>query len=112
MLYLQPMMAAFLAGDASASVTEALEQGYAFKGHVPDADDVANAIVFLASTQAAAVSGTNLLIDAATLTGVGGRPPEGALVRGVSMISELGKVGLNKDGGKFGGTAASTPPPS
>ena len=105
------MMGAFLAGDPHASVTEALEQGYAFKGHVPDADDVANAIVFLASTQAAAVSGTNLLVDAATLTGVGGRPPEGALVRGVSMISELGKLGVDKKGGNFAGTA-SMPPPS
>jgi len=105
------MMGAFMAGDPNAAVTEALEQGYAFKGHIPNADDVANAIVFLASSQAAAVSGTNLLVDAATLTGVGGRPPEGALVRGVSMISELGKLGVNKDGGKFAGTA-SMPAPS
>ena len=99
-----------MAGDPNASVTELLEQGYAFKGQVAGADDVANASVFLASTQAAAISGTNLLVDAATLTGVGGRPPDGALVRGVSMISELGKLGLNKDDGKFAGTASMQPP--
>ena len=76
------MLAAFLTGDASASVEGTISQGYAFKGHVPNADDVANAIVFLASAQAAAVSGINILVDAALLTGIGGRPPDGTLGKG------------------------------
>ena len=78
------------------SVESKIAQGYSFRGHTPNADDVANAIVFLASAQAAAISGTNLLVDAAIMTGVGGRPPEGVIARGVSMISELGRVGLKK----------------
>ena len=78
----QPMLAAYLTGDASASVESTLAQNYSFKGHTPNAEDVANAIAFLASAQAAAVSGVNLLVDAAIMTGLGGRPPEGAIAKG------------------------------
>ena len=78
----QPMLAVFLTGDASASVESTVAQSYSFKGHTPNAEDVANAIAFLASAQAAAVSGVNLLVDAAIMTGLGGRPPEGAIARG------------------------------
>lgn len=47
----------------------------AFKGHVANADDVANAIAFLASPDAAACTGINILIDMGLMTGIGGRLP-------------------------------------
>ena len=40
--------------------------------HLATVEDVANAILFLASDQSAAISGSNVLIDGATMTGIGG----------------------------------------
>lgn len=40
--------------------------------HLATVEDVANAILFLASDQAAAISGSNVLIDGAAMTGIGG----------------------------------------
>lgn len=40
--------------------------------HVTTSEDIANAIVFLASSAAAAISGTNLIVDCAFLTGMRG----------------------------------------
>ena len=67
------------AGGASEVSEEALEASLAavsaFKGHVATVNDVANAIVFLASPEAAACTGINLLVDTGLLTGIGGRTP-------------------------------------
>ena len=85
------MLATFLAGDASASIQTHLEQAYAFKGHTPDADDVANAIVYLAGLQAAAISGATLVVDAAMTTGNAGRLPDGAVTRRASANFDTGQ---------------------
>lgn len=71
---LQPMLSAIMGGAAPADVSKQLSELSSFKGHVATADDVANAIAFLASGDAAAVTGVNLLLDTGLLTGIGGKP--------------------------------------
>ena len=46
-----------------------------FKDHIANATDIANAILFLASSDAAACTGINILVDTGMLTGVGGKLP-------------------------------------
>ena len=62
-------------GGEGADVEASLAALSAFKGHVANAADVANAIVFLASSDAAACTGTNILVDTGLLTGIGGKMP-------------------------------------
>lgn len=57
------------------NVEDSLAAVSAFKGHVANATDVANAIVFLASPDAAACTGINILVDTGLLTGIGGKVP-------------------------------------
>ena len=80
-LHLQPMTAAMVGAGGSAGSSEELDVDAsiaavsAFKGHVASATDVANGIVFLASPDAAACTGINILIDTGLLTGIGGKLP-------------------------------------
>lgn len=77
MCYTQPMTSAILGGAPAADVERQLRELSAFKGHTAAAEDVANAIAFLASGEAAAITGANLLIDTGLLTGIGGKPAFG-----------------------------------
>ena len=71
---LQPMLSAIMGGAAPADVSKQLSEVSSFRGHTATAEDVANAIAFLASSEAAAITGVNLLIDSGLLTGIGGKP--------------------------------------
>jgi NAD(P)-dependent dehydrogenase (short-subunit alcohol dehydrogenase family) len=71
---LQPMLSAIMGGAAPAEVSQQLSEVSSFRGHTASAEDVANAIAFLASSEAAAITGVNLLIDTGLLTGIGGKP--------------------------------------
>ena len=71
---LQPMLSAIMGGAATAEMSTQLSEVSSFRGHTATAEDVANAIAFLASSEAAAVTGVNLLIDTGLLTGIGGKP--------------------------------------
>ncbi len=62
-------------GSSEEDVDASIAAVSAFKGHVASATDVANAIVFLASPDAAACTGINILIDTGLLTGIGGKLP-------------------------------------
>lgn len=75
----QPMTSAILGGAPAADVEQQLGELSSFKGHTAAAEDVANAIAFLASSEAAAITGANLLIDTGLLTGIGGKPAFGTL---------------------------------
>ncbi|KAK9918659.1 hypothetical protein WJX75_005742 [Coccomyxa subellipsoidea] len=66
-----PMWRKYLKGDAAVSVAKNLPSFQALP-HLATVEDVANAILFLASDQAAAISGSNVLIDGAAMTGIGG----------------------------------------
>jgi enoyl-[acyl-carrier-protein] reductase (NADH) len=68
------MLSAIMGGAAPAEVSQQLSEVSSFRGHSTTAEDVANAIAFLASSEAAAITGVNLLIDTGLLTGIGGKP--------------------------------------
>ena len=68
------MLTAIMGGAAPADVSKHLSEVSSFRGHTATAEDVANAIAFLASGEAAAITGVNLLIDTGLLTGIGGKP--------------------------------------
>lgn len=72
------MLSAIMGDAAPAEISKQLSEVSSFRGHVATADDVANSIAFLASSEAAAVTGVNLLIDTGLLTGIGGKPAFGA----------------------------------
>lgn len=80
----QPMLSTIMCGAAPAEISKQLSEVSSFTGHVATADDVANAIAFLASSEAAAVTGVNLLIDTGLLTGIGGKTTFGGAAAAAS----------------------------
>ena len=67
------MTSSILAGAPGEDITKSLAQLSSFKGHAGTAEDVANSIAFLASGEAAAITGINILIDTGLMTGIGGK---------------------------------------
>ncbi len=76
---MQPMTEAMVKngdGEAEGPNVEAIITAISsFNGHIANATDIANAILFLASSDAAACTGINILVDSGMLTGVGGKVP-------------------------------------
>ncbi|EIE24926.1 NAD(P)-binding protein [Coccomyxa subellipsoidea C-169] len=66
-----PMWRKYLKGDVATSLVQDL-QSYQALPHLATVEDMANSIVFLASDESAAITGSNVVVDGGALSGIGG----------------------------------------
>jgi NAD(P)-dependent dehydrogenase (short-subunit alcohol dehydrogenase family) len=92
-----PMIAGLITGDPDKvnEIEEAIAAGSPFPGRAGQADDIASAALYLASDEAAFVSGHTLVVDAGLTTGSGQNMP--IFSNHAPMVREAGRRGLPKD---------------